>query len=53
MNREQPEALGISRKEYLLYSVMIDVGSKVLTDEELGKLIDCYLNILRKGDPDD
>lgn len=53
MNREQPDALGIGRKEYLLYSVIIQFGSKVMTDEELEKLVECYLNIVKKGDQND
>lgn len=49
INRDQFGVDGIGRKEYLLYSLMIDFGSKVMTDEELGKLINMYLDIVRKG----
>lgn len=47
-NKERREALGMGKNEYLLYSLILDIGSRFMTGEELEKLVVCFMDI-KKG----
>lgn len=52
--KERREALNMGQHEFLLYSLILEIGPKYLTGDELEKLLNCFLSIgnERRGNND-
>ena len=52
--KERREALNMGQHEFLLYSLILEIGPKYLTGDELDKLLDCFLSVgnERRGNND-